>query len=164
MPQPMSLRRLSTLLVITSVLATTACTGGDDPSPTPTGPGASPTEDGGSPLPTTDPGAVRFEPGVFRYSFDSVSAELRWQGGEGELTVDNGSDRELGEPGLYAVTSDQREVPAEVDGTAPVAAGASETFSFSFPADVTFEETGLVVLLFGDETWGAFAPVPAEEA
>ena len=159
----MTLRRVPTLLLIVVSLTAAACTGGDSPSPSPSESGAAPSDDGGTPLPTRDQGAVEFEPGVFRYAFNSVSAELRWQGGEGELTVDNGSDRELGEPGLYAVTSDQREVPGEVTGTAPVAPGASETFTISFPDDVAFEETGFVVLLFGDENWGAFAPVPKDE-
>lgn len=109
-----------------------------------------------------DSGAVEFEEGLFRYEFDSVRAELRWQGGDGELTVDNGSDRELGEPGLYAVTSDQREVPGEVTDTASIPAGDSATFAIAFPDDVAFEETGFVVLLFGDENWGAFGPVPAK--
>jgi hypothetical protein len=151
------------LSVIVLALATAACTGGDDPTPSASDPGTA-TVPGGTPLPTDDPGAVAFEPGLFRYSFDAVSAELRWQGGRGELTVENGSDRELGEPGLYAVTSDQREVPAEVVGTAPVGAGEAATFTFSFPNTVAFEQTGFVVLLFGDENWGAFAPVPVDEA
>ena len=159
----MSLRRRPTLLLVVLALALAGCTGDDDPTPSPTDTGPVPTSDGSSPLPTDDPGAVRFEPGLFRYAFDDVSAELRWQGGEGELTVENGSDRELGPPGLQAVTNDQREVPAEVAGTAPVAPGASETFTFSFPDDVSFEDTGFVVLWFGDENWGAFAPVPVSE-
>ena len=61
------------------------------------------------------------------------------------------------------MTSDQREVPGEVTDTAPIPAGDSATFAISFPDDVGFEETGFVVLLFGDENWGAFGPVPAEE-
>jgi len=159
----MELRRLTSVLLVALAIAAAACTGGDDPTPDPSG-GPGPAEPTGSPLPTVDQGAVDFEPGVFRYAFNSVTAELRWQGGDGELTVDNGSDRELGDPGLYAVTSDQREVPGEVPDTAPVAAGASATFAISFPSDVAFEQTGFVVLLFGDENWGAFAPVPVGEA
>src|SRR5215204_4728381 len=127
MPHPMELRRLTTVLLVALAIAVAACTGGDDPTPDPSG-GPGPAEPTGSPLPTVDQGAVDFEPGVFRYAFNSVTAELRWQGGDGELTVDNGSDRELADPGLYAVTSDQREVPGEVPDTAPVAAGASATF------------------------------------
>jgi hypothetical protein len=159
-----SLRRLTTPVFVLLVLAASACTGGDDPGPSPRDPGTDPTEPTGSALPTEDPGAVRFAPGLFRYTFNSVSAELRWQGGEGELIVDNGSDRELDEPGLYAVTSDQREVPADVAEARPIGVGDSATFTISFPDDVAFEQTGFVVLLFGDENWGAFAPVPEEEA
>ena len=152
------------MLLVVLAMAAAACTGGDDPDPGPSEGGAEPPEPTASSLPTEDPGAVAFEPGLFRYRFNFVSAELRWQGGDGELTIDNGSDRELGQPGLYAVTSDQREVPGEVSGTAPVPAGDSASFEISFPDDVAFEETGFVVLLFGDENWGAFAPVPTSEA
>ena len=163
MPHPMNLRRLATPLVVLA-LAAAACTGGEDPDPGPSDGGSEPSEPTASALPTEDPGAVAFERGLFRYQFNSVTAELRWQGGDGALTIDNGSDRELGEPGLYAVTSDQREVPAEIAGTAPVGPGDSASFEISFPDDVAFEQTGFVVLVFGDENWGALAPVPTSEA
>lgn len=153
------------LLVAALAVTAAACTGGEEqPTPTASAATSDPAEPSESPLPTVDPGAVRFEPGLFRYRFNFVTAELRWQGGEGELTIDNGSDRELGDPGLYAVTSDQREVPGQVAGTAPVPAGGSASFAISFPDDVEYDETGFVVLLFGDENWGAFAPVPVREA
>jgi hypothetical protein len=157
-----SLRRVIALLLVVSASLAAGCTGDGEPSPSPGNDGAEPTSP--SPLPTEDPGEVPFEPGLFRYAFSGVEAELRWQGGEGELTVDNGSDRELGEPGLYAVTSDQREVPGDVAKSAAIPAGESATFSISFPDAVAFDETGFVVLLFGDENWGAFAPVPEAEA
>jgi hypothetical protein len=155
-------RRLFTLALVTLASLAAACTSDDPPA---SSPGTSPTasEPTGSPLPTVDPGAVKFEDGVFRYSFNGVSAELRWRGGDGELRVQNGSDRELGEPGLYAVTQDQREVRGEVAGTEPIPAGDEASFAISFPPNVSYDETGFVVLLFGDENWGAFAPVPASE-
>jgi hypothetical protein len=153
---------LPSLLVL--ALASAACTGAGEPDPSPTGaPTTSEPTDTPSPLPTDDPGAVRFEEGLFRYRFNSVTAELRWDGGDGELTVENRSGRELGPPGLYAVTSDQREVSAEVSGAAPIPTGDSATFSISFPDDVAFDATGFVVLLFGDENWGALGPVPVDE-
>jgi hypothetical protein len=55
-------------------------------------------------------------------------------------------------------------VPGEVSDAAPVAAGDTAAFTITFPDDVTYDETGLVVLLFGDENWGAFAPVPVRDA
>ena len=152
------------MLCLVLVASTAACTGRDpEPGPSPVQPTSEPT-DPPSPLPTTDLGAVEFERGLFRYRFNFVTAELRWDGGEGELTVDNRSGRELGEPGLYAVTSDQRQVAGEVVDAAPVATGTAATFAISFPDDVAFDETGFVVLLFGDENWGAFGPVPVDEA
>jgi hypothetical protein len=152
-------RRVFTLALVAFAVAV-GCTG--EASPT-RSPGGRATTEPSAALPTEDPGAVKFQDGVFRYAFNGVSAELRWQGGDGELRVDNGSDRELGEPGLYAVTQDQREVPGDVMDTAPIPAGDTAEFAISFPPDVAYEETGFVVLLFGDENWGAFAPVPVRE-
>jgi hypothetical protein len=164
MPHPMKLRRLAVLLLVVPALGAAACTGDDPATPTASDPGGETVEPNGSPLPTVDPGAVEFEPGLFRYQFDSVTAELRWQGGEGELTIQNGSDRELDPPGLYAVTYDQREVPADVSDASPIGVDEDATFAIAFPDDVVFDETGMVVLLFGDENWGALAPVPVAEA
>ena len=152
-----SLRRATSVLLIALAVAAAACTGGDDPEPS-GDPQPTPSE-----LPTRDTGRVEFERGAFIYQFQNVTAELRWDGGEGELTVDNRSGKELGAPGLYAVTDSQQEIDAEVLEGAPIPTGSSTSFTVRFPDDLGYDEMGLLVLLFGDQNWGAFAPVPVED-
>jgi hypothetical protein len=132
-----------------------ACTGDDGPTPSTQ---TSASESVRS-VPSKDIGDTVFVPGEFSYEYLGVKATLSWAGSSAELRVDNGGDTELGRPGLYAVTNDQREVPAELPGAAPVPPGGSATFDVTFPRGVTLEQTGLVVLLFGDQNWGALAPV-----
>ena len=152
----MSVRRCAIALVLVLAATAAACTG-DDPPP---GDGEGPSSSTTSALPTVDAGDVEFERGAFIYEFDSVTAALSWEGGEGTLSIDNGSDRELGEPGLYAVTNDQAQVTGKVVDTATIPPGESTEFTISFPDALTYERMGIIVLLFGDENWGAFAPVP----
>lgn len=142
------------LLVITLAAA---CTG--DAVPTPTrgngsGGSSSPTE-----LPTKDTGATKFVPGEFAYELNGVTAELSWDGGAGELKVENASGKELGPPGVYAVTDDQREVHGKVADAAAVGDGGSATLQVVFPEDLDPDTTGFLVLTFGEDNWGAFAPV-----
>ena len=155
----MQLRRpILVFLVAALAFAGAACTSDD---------GAEPDGDAGnepaateSPLPTRDTGRVEFERGAFRYQFQNVTATLAWDGGDGELTVENRSGKELGPPGLYAITDAQEEVPAQVTDGASIPTGGSVTFAISFPDDLEYERMGMIVLLFGDQNWGAFAPVP----
>jgi hypothetical protein len=153
-------RPILVFLVAALAFAGAACTSDD---------GAEPDGDAGnepeateSPLPTRDTGRVEFERGAFSYQFQNVTATLAWEGGDGELTVENRSGRELGPPGLYAITDGQEEVPAQVADAASIPSGAPMTFTISFPDDLEYERMGMIVLLFGDENWGAFAPVPVE--
>lgn len=148
-----STRPLAALLLILA-LAGVACTG-DDPSPSPTDP-----IDAGSPLPTEDV-PVDFVPGEWTYENNGVTVAFSWEGGA--LSVDNGSDAELGPPGLYVVTQTQERVDAEVAATAPVPDGDAVDLVAAFPADLTLDDVGLVVLLFGDQNWGALSPVVVEE-
>ncbi len=99
-------------------------------------------------------------PGRFAYSYLGVGATLSWSGGEGTLKVHNGSDTQLGAPGLYAVTTDRPQVPGTVTDAAAIPAGGSGTFAVAFPSDLAPDDVGLIALLFGDENWGAFSPVP----
>jgi hypothetical protein len=143
------------LLVLT--LAAAACTGEDVPTPKHSnGSGGSPSP---SQLPTVDPGATKFVQGEFAYELNGVTAELSWHGSAAELKVDNASGKELGPPGVYAVTDDQREVQAKVADAAAVADGGSATLQVVFPEDLDPRTTGILVLTFGEENWGAFAPV-----
>lgn len=135
---------------------------GDAPPESPTV--AEPTASGEGDLPTRDPGGTEFLRGAFTYRFDAVLAELTWDGGEGELVVRNRSGREIGEPSLVAITQDQREVAATVRDARPIADGEKLTFAIAFPDELTYERMGLIKLLFGDQDWGVFSPVPASPA
>jgi hypothetical protein len=136
-------------------LGLVGCTGGgsDDTSTTP----STPSE---SPLPTVDVGPVAFVPGKYAYSYLGVEATLAWSGGNGTLEVHNGSGSELGLPGLYAVTAERPRVSGTVTDAAAIPVGASATFAVTFPSDLSPDVVGMIALLFGDEDWGAFSPVP----
>jgi hypothetical protein len=132
-------------------LAGVACTAeGDVATPPP-----SPDE---SPLPTVDVD-VRFVEGEYEYEKNDVTVALSWNGGTGELTVDNGSGAELGSPSLYAVTPQQTQVLAEIAEAAPIADGGSATLAVAFPDSLRPEDAGLVAIRFGDQNWGALSPV-----
>jgi hypothetical protein len=141
-------------LALALALGLVGCTGG--PADTSTTPSTPPE----SPLPTVDVGPVAFVPGKFAYSYLGVEATLAWSGGNGTLDVHNGSGSELGPPGLYAVTADQPQVPGTVTDPAAIPVGASATFPVSFPSDLSPDAVGMIALLFGDDNWGAFSPVP----
>lgn len=161
----MPIRRAAIALALALAAVATACTGDAEPGPSAAPPSSTEPTPSATPLPTRDPGAVEFAEGLFRYGpYNFVTAELRWRGGDGKLIVDNRSGRELGPPALYAVLMDQREVPADVREAAPIPTGGAVRFDVSFPDSVGYDETGLVVLLFGEENWGAFDQVPVDEA
>jgi hypothetical protein len=150
------LRRLTAFpLVLTMGLA--ACTGGGSSETS-----IAPSTPSQSPLPTVDVGQVVFVPGKFAYSYLDVDVTLDWSGGNGTLKVHNGSGSELEEPGLYAVTAERPRVSGTVAGGAPIPAGASATFAVTFPTDLSPDAVGMIALLFGDENWGAFSPVPKD--
>jgi hypothetical protein len=141
------------VLVLTLAVVAGACTGDDTPSTQPdatTGPTA---------LPTVDV-PVEFVPGEWTYENHDVTVSFTWD--SGELTVENGSGEELGDPGLYAVTQTQQRVDADIAGSAPVADGGSAALTAAFPAGLELADVGLVVIEFGEQNWGALAPVVAE--
>jgi hypothetical protein len=131
----------------------TACTGGGGDASTKT-----PTVAPSSAIPT---GPVRFQPGEYRYGFGGVTASLSFDGSAATLEVKNASGAELAAPGLYVVSGTGEHVDGTVAGAAPIADGSSATFQVTFPGQVTSKTIGLVILLFGDSNYGAFAPAPA---
>jgi hypothetical protein len=137
-----------------ALVLTTACTGGggDGSSKTPTI--APPT----SAVPT---GPVRFQPGEYRYAFGGVTASLSFNGSAATLEVKNASGADLAVPGLYVVSGTGEHVDGTVAAAAPIADGSTATFQVSFPDQVSSKTIGLVILLFGDSNYGAFAPAPA---
>ena len=148
--------RPRTLVVAVLVaLPLAACTGDPEPSTPPTS-GATPT---GSPIPE---GPVSFVPGEFATNVSNVAVALTWDGGTGEMTVENGSSSELGQARLTAVTDEPAEVDATLEGPATIAVGGSATFEVTFPESLAPAEAGLLLLSFGGDSWGALSPVVAE--
>jgi hypothetical protein len=131
-----------------------ACTGGGTTST-----GTTTTEP--TAPPTVDQGDVAFAPGEFVYQLHGVKAELTWNGGSGELTITNNSGGQLGAPALYAVTHEGQRVDATVQGAAPMSDGDGATLKVTFPSTLKPADMGIIALVFGDQNWGAFAPVPA---
>jgi hypothetical protein len=146
-----ALRRILPSIVLVVALGV-ACTGDGDDGPTST-PSASPT----SPVPT---GPVRFEPGAYRYEFGGVTADLLFDGNDATMDVKNASGAELAQPSLYVVDGSGTQRDGLVADAAPIPDGESASFQVTFPDEVTDETIGLVILLFGDSNYGAFAPVP----
>jgi hypothetical protein len=147
-------RRFALSAMIAVAVGLAGCTG-DSASP----PTVSATS-GESVLPTTDIGVVPFVPGKFAYSSEGIDAELDWNGGQGTLTVTNGTEADVGEPGLYAVTQEQTRVDATVKKADVLAPGDEATFDVAFPAGLKTADAGFIVLLLGDVNYGALAPVP----
>ena len=146
-------RRILPLRLIGLCLAlATACTGGGDGGPTKI-PTVAPT----SAAPT---GPVHFQPGEYRYGFGGVTASLSFDGSAVTLEVKNASGAALAPPGLYVVSGTGQHVDGSIAGAAPIPDGGSATFHVTFPAQVTSKTIGLVILLFGDSNYGAFAPAP----
>ncbi len=143
-------RRILPLIVL---VAAAACTGDGDDGQTPT-----PTATTTSPVPT---GPVRFEPGAYRWEFGGVTADLVFDGSDATMDVENASGAELAAPSLYVVEGSGTRRDGVVADAAPIPDGESATFQVTFPAQVTDETIGLVILLFGGSNYGAFAPVPA---
>ncbi len=142
---------------MTVVLVLGACTGGSTSEPT-SPPSSTPTASD-SPIPT---GQIVFVPGEFFIDFAEVRSDLTWNGGAGELHVTNASDTGLGVPGVYAITTASTTVDAEVEPAEEIPAGAEATFTVTFPDTLDPADAGLLVLSYGEESWGAMAPVVRE--
>lgn len=143
--------------MIVVALLVAACTGDgdDDGSPTP-----APSSTTTSPVPT---GPVRFEPGLYRYEFGGVTADLRFTGSDATMDVKNASGAELGPPALYVIDGAGAQHDGVVAGAASIPDGETTTFEVAFPAEVNEETIGLVALVFGDANYGLFAPVPVAD-
>ena len=149
--------RPRTLLVALSLAALTlgvACT--SDPTET-TASSVAPSP------PSTSDVNVTIVPGEWTYDYLGVRATFEWKGGPPILTVKNASGAEVGAPSVYAVTQDQRHVNGKMDLDEPLADGATGTYTVTFPADLTREDVGLIVLMLGDVNWGALSPKVVEK-
>ena len=88
----------------------------------------------------------------------SVGANIELKTNTGTLVVDNGSGHDLAKPDLYVFLATGKRVDGKVTDAAPIADGATQTFQVQFPPEVTEKTVGLVILLFGSDNYGAFAP------
>ena len=147
-------RSVAPLLVLIA-LSTAACTGGDGSSTTT----VSPTPGASDPVTTSS--NVTFAPGQFEYTFNGITARFSMDGSGGTLTVKNGSGAELGNPGMYVVTAEDKRYEGTVTSPLPIPDGSESEFEVTFPDKVTKESIGLLILLFGGDDYGAMAPVPA---
>jgi hypothetical protein len=154
MPRPMKpTGRLVALLCLAMALG--ACTGGDgggDGGPTgSTGP--STTSEAPTPAQsfTGAPGTATYE-----YANEGLLVTVDLDGSDGTLEVENDSEHDLDPPGLYVEDAvDGHEIDGEVVDSAPVGAGESATFDVRLD-DITVDDIGLLVLLFGADNYGAF--------
>jgi len=132
--------------------AVTACTGDGSSTVGSSAPGSSSAQ-------PTDVGSTTITPGHFRYQNAGLQVELQLEGHDGTMEVRNGSGFGLGKPDLYVLDG---VTGARIDGKVldaqPVGDGAEASFDVQFPPEVTPKSLGLVILLFGSDNYGAFAP------
>lgn len=118
---------------------------------------STPTISGG---PVTSNAAVTFAPGKYRYTFNGIDASLTLDGSKGALEIQNASGAELAAPVIYAIGQDGTRYDAAIQDSAAIADGASASLTVTFPDAVEADTVGLIVLSFGSDNVGAFAPVP----
>jgi len=150
-------RRLPALLLAVPV-ALAACTGargtGDGTGGTGATAGTGATgQTGPSPAVTfTGPPGT----GVYEYANAGLNVTLEIDGNEGTLTIENGTGRELPEPDLYILDArDGSRIEGEVVDPAPIPAGQAATFAAAFDG-IEVRNIGLVILLLGQDNYGAF--------
>jgi len=146
-----SLRRFVVPAVLLATLGM-ACTGDDGSEVTSTGSQSASTG-------PTDAVPTEFTLGKFRYQNAGLQVDLQLEANTGTMDVDNGSGFELGKPDVYVLDGLSGErIDGRVLDSQPVADGAQASFQVQFPPAVTPKSLGLVILLFGSDNYGAFAP------
>jgi hypothetical protein len=145
-----TLRRFVAPLAVLAVLGV-ACTG-DGSSATTTGSQTT------SQTPT-ETAPASFTPGSFRYQNAGLQVDLQLEANTGTMDVDNQSGYALGKPDLYVLDGlTGKHIDGKVLDAQPIDDGATATFQVQFPPEVTPKSLGLVILLFGSDNYGAFAP------
>ncbi len=136
-------RRRAVVIVLALAFGAAACTGASgrsDASPSPTGPTA---ED------VIRPGRSD----VYRYANAGLEATLDLS--EGTLEIDNGTDHDVGKPSFYVLNAfDGSRTDGRVLDPAPIPAGERATFEIEL--DVPPKDIGLIILVLGDDNYGAF--------
>lgn len=143
-------RRRASLVVLLALLAG-ACTGAKgQPNETPSGSGSSETA------------TVSVAPGtaLYRYVNAGLTATLELKGTSNQLTgtleIQNDTGRTLPKPAFYVLDArDGHRIDGEVDASADVPDGQTQTFQITFDG-LELKNLGLVVLLMGRDNYGAF--------
>ena len=135
------------VLVLGLSIALSACTGDDGDK-----------QDGkGSTGPEPTPSDVVIEPGdsgVYRYANAGLVVTLDLEAGT--LEIQNETGRELPKPDFYVLEAlDGTQVDGRVESSASVPAGETATFDVVLEG-IAAEDIGLVVLLMGQDNYGAF--------
>lgn len=146
-------RRLVSYLALALIAAGAACTKDEPQVPT-----SSAAVSGG---PVTSNEAVTFVPGRYRYTFHGIDASLNMEGSRAALDIRNTSGAELAAPVIYVIGQDGTRYDATIEGAGSIADGASASLTVTFPDAVKPDTVGLMVLSFGADNVGAFAPVAA---
>jgi hypothetical protein len=145
-----NLRRALAIIILG--VAAVGCTDSGGPSTT------------GSPPTSTEPtqtsaAPTKITPGEFQWINAGLDVSLTLKTNTGSMSVDNGSDHALGRPDIYVIDGTTgKQIDGKVLDSKPIAEGAKATFSVQFPPEVNDKELGLVILLFGSDNYGAFAP------
>lgn len=137
-------------VVVTVMLA--GCTSGEDGATGPTG-------DGETTLVPTPAETFTGAPGtaVYTYVNGGLVVTVQLDGNAGTMTVDNGTDGDVGAPGVYVLDAvDGHEIEGEVSSANPVAAGERATFDLTIDEIADAANIGLLVLLLGADNYGAF--------
>jgi len=141
----------SSLLVALLVLGSAACEK------------ASSQPDGGSK--TTKPteasiGPIATTKSEFKYQNAGLVAVLEFRGTGGTLRVENDSGFDLPAPGFYVLDArDGHEIDGTVKDSEPVPDGAKKSFQISVGEGFDLDNVGLVILLMGEDNYGAFVNV-----
>jgi hypothetical protein len=143
--------RVARILIAVVILAGVACTRDSTPD-------VSTSSTSMTPPPTVDQD-VTFVPGEWTYELYGVKATFTWKaGGQPTLSVKNGSDEPVGAPDVYVVTRDQRHVDGKIADATSLDPSDSGDYEVTFPADLSPDDVGLVVMELGGVNWGALGP------
>lgn len=141
-----SVRTFIAPMVLLAVLGA-ACTGEQEPSDPAT-----------SDTPTdVVPSAVGTTKGKYVYDNAGLNARMELTADGGTLTVTNKTGRGIDEPGFYLLDArDGAQIDGKVAAASPVANGQTEEFDVTFAKPIETQNIGLVILVIGDDNYGAF--------
>ncbi len=147
-------RGLLLLWIVVAGTIAASCTSTDEE------PRASGTTGTGSGSDTVTPEATATGPpgaAVYRYANLGLLATMSLDGDSGTLAIENDTGRELPPPGFYILDARTgHRVGGEVKDPTSIPNGETKTFKISF-GGLAIKDIGLVILLVGQDNYGAFA-------